>query len=121
MEEIYNIGDLFNRPEYKDTFVSLSYDKNLQSFDEKIFKIVDGKEEIFDLKFVVSCNFHQILFTSFLSLSDLSTARISLKEICNRADTHNKLVVGYLGKNSLNEKYYIVQCKICGYQNPHRK
>jgi hypothetical protein len=115
MEEIYNIGDLLNRPEYKDTFVSLSYDKNLQSVVEKIYKLIDGKEEIFDLKFVVSCNFHQILFTSFLSLSDLSTARISLKEICNRADTHNKLVVGYLGKNSLNEKYYIVQCKICGY------
>ena len=50
MEEIYNIGDLLNRPEYKDTFVSLSYDKNLQSVVEKIYKLIDGKEEIFDLK-----------------------------------------------------------------------
>jgi Zn finger protein HypA/HybF involved in hydrogenase expression len=115
MEETFDIGVLTERPEFNDHFVRISYNEDLKFFDEKIFKIIDGKEEIFDFKFVVSCNFHQILFTSFLSLNDLSAARISLEEICNRADKHNKLVVGYLGKNSLNEKYYIVQCKICGY------
>ena len=115
MEEIYNIGDLFERSEFKDTFVKLSYDTKIKSIVEKIYKLVDDKEEIIDFKFVISHNVHQILFTSFLSLSDIFTSQISLEEICNRADKHNKLVVGYLGKNDKYEKFYLVQCKICGY------
>ena len=114
MEEVVNIGKYFERSEYDDYFVRFKR-VNKAKIDEKIFRVIDGKEVDSDFNVEVVSKNHRVKFSSFLSLEEVFSARVKLEDVFKRADEHNRTVVGYVGKNIKYEKIYLIKCNICGY------
>jgi len=63
---------------------------------------------------------HKIVSDNLLFISDLLGGKLSLEDMCSRADFNNKTILGYTGKDNKRDKHWLVRCNTCGSESNQR-
>ena len=111
--ETWNIGKFLDRPELDDLYVRFFKDRKTNKINEKIYKLINGEERVSSISFVLNHNKHKIKINSLLALDQTLNSKVSYREICKRAETSDKILLEYVGKES-SERTFLVKCKKCG-------
>jgi hypothetical protein len=114
-----SLNDILATNKFANLFLVVSQD-NVGACDYKIVSRLDGKDSKVPFLFSYINGNHKIASNDLLHISDLLEEKFSLSEICSRADLNNKTILGYAGKDSKGDKYWLVSCNICNHKSKLR-
>jgi Zn finger protein HypA/HybF involved in hydrogenase expression/very-short-patch-repair endonuclease len=112
--ETWNIGEVLDKPEFNDLYVRFFIDKETDTINEKIYKLINGEERVNSFDFSIDYSIHKIKINSFTKLHQTMNSLISVEEICERADNSDKILLEYVGNEKSSERTFLVKCKNCG-------
>ena len=111
-----SLNDSLATNKFANLFLFVSQD-NVGACDYKIVSRLDNKDSKVPFLFSYINGNHKITSNNLLHIGDLLNEKFSLSEICSRADLNNKTILGYAGKDSKSDKYWLVSCNICNHKS----
>lgn len=117
-EHNFNLGDILENDSFSNYYVKLIKEKNDKSYF-KVYSLVDGVEQ--EEKFTASLELrnHKLEFDDFNVFYEFTNCQIDFNEICLRADSCNKQIIGYAGIKA-KTKYWNIRCLDCNTESVQR-
>jgi hypothetical protein len=106
----FNLGKFLKNESYNPYFLSIRKDQKGKIIFFP-YEIIDGKEKEVNLTLSFFRGKHKIEASGVSQILDLFSIKT---DILKKAESYNKRIIGYSGKDNKRDKFWNVVCNICG-------